>query len=77
VLGLQQHELEEERKMDQATLKMAMAAMSDSKSVAADVAKRLNMTTTTLYSYVNGDGTPKELGRKIIQSYKINFLSLV
>ena len=42
------------RKMDRATLMMAMA---DRKAVAAEVAKRLNLTTTTLYTYVNGDGT--------------------
>ncbi len=55
------------RKMDKSTLTMAMAAMSDPKSVASDVAKRLGMTTTTLYSYVNGDGSPKETGTKILQ----------
>lgn len=55
------------RKMDKATLTMAMAAMSDHKSVAAEVAKRLGMTTTTLYMYVNGDGTPKEIGTKLLQ----------
>jgi len=47
------------RKMDKATLAMAMAAMSDRNAIAADVARRLGMTTTTLYMYVNGDGTPK------------------
>lgn len=55
------------RKMDKATLKMAMAAMSDRNSVAADVAKRLGITTTTLYSYVNGDGSPKENGTKVFE----------
>lgn len=55
------------RKMDKATLAMVMAAMSDPKSVAAEVAKRLNMTTTALYTYVNGDGSPKELGHRLLQ----------
>lgn len=50
------------RKMDRATLNMAMAAMADPNAVAADIAKRLGMTTTTLYTYVNGDGTPKGPG---------------
>lgn len=54
------------RKMDKATLKMAMAAMSDSKSIAADVAKRLSITTTTLYCYVNGDGSVKEPGQRVL-----------
>jgi DNA invertase Pin-like site-specific DNA recombinase len=47
------------RKMDRSTLMMAMAAMADRKAVASDVAMRLGLTTTTLYVYVNGDGTPK------------------
>jgi len=54
------------RKMDVQTLKMAMAAMSDPKSVAFDVAKRLNITTATLYTYVNGDGTLKPLGHSLV-----------
>lgn len=54
------------RKMDRATLTMAMAAMADPKSVAADVAKRLGMTTTTLYTYVNGDGSLKALGTSLL-----------
>jgi DNA invertase Pin-like site-specific DNA recombinase len=56
------------RKMDKATLTMATAAMSDQKSVAADVAKRLGITTTTLYMYVNGDGTLKEIGTKVMEA---------
>lgn len=54
------------RKMDKATLIMAMAAMTDPKSVASEVAKRLGITTTTLYMYVNGDGSPKEAGAKLL-----------
>ncbi|GHT96767.1 TniR protein [Alphaproteobacteria bacterium] len=54
------------RKMDKATLQMAMSAMADPKSIAANVAKRLGITTTTLYMYVNGDGSLKELGKKIL-----------
>ena len=56
------------RKMDKAALTMAMAAMSDRKSVASDVAKRLGITTTTLYMYVNGDGTLKEVGTRLLQN---------
>ena len=54
------------RKMDRATLMMAMAAMANRKAVAAEVAKRLNLTTTTLYTYVNGDGTPKAAGQAVL-----------
>jgi DNA invertase Pin-like site-specific DNA recombinase len=55
------------RKMDKPTLTMAMAAMSDLKSVASEVAKRLGITTTTLYMYVNGDGTLKEAGTNVFK----------
>jgi hypothetical protein len=53
--------------MTTTTLKMAMTAMADSQSVAADVAKRLGITTTTLYAYVNGDGSLKEAGQALFK----------
>ena len=49
-------------------LTMAMAALSDPKAVAADVAKRLGITTTTLYTYVNGDGSPKAAGTGLLRT---------
>ncbi len=54
------------RKMDRATLQMAMAAMSDRQAVTAEVARRLGITTTTLYVYVNGDGSPKAAGQALL-----------
>lgn len=54
------------RKMDRPTLMMAMSALSDPKANASDVAKRLGITTTTLYMYVNGDGSLKEAGQSIM-----------
>ena len=54
------------RKMDKSVLQMAMAALSDPSAVASDVAKKLGITTTTLYSYVNGDGTPKSPATAIL-----------
>ena len=54
------------RKMDKLTLTMAMAAMSDLKSNATEVAKRLGITTTTLYMYVNG--TVKEVGARLFDA---------
>ena len=54
------------RKMDHATLTMAMAAMSDPKAKACEVARRLGVTTTTLYTYVNGDGSPKAPGAAVL-----------
>lgn len=54
------------RKMDRATVMMAMAAMADQKANAIEVARRLGVTTTTLYAYVNGDGTLKQAGTQIM-----------
>ncbi|WP_426476083.1 helix-turn-helix domain-containing protein [Chryseobacterium sp. CBSDS_008] len=42
--------------------------MSDRNSVAQDVAKKLGITTTTLYMYVNGDGSPKEPAVKLLNN---------
>jgi len=53
-------------KMDIPTLKLVMAAMSDHKAIATDLAKRLSITTSTLYKYVNGDGSLKEPGTKLL-----------
>lgn len=55
------------RKMDRATLTMAMAAMSDPKAKAAEVAKRLGLITTTLYAYVNGDGSLKAASTAVLE----------
>jgi DNA invertase Pin-like site-specific DNA recombinase len=54
------------RKMTAGTLKMAMAAMADPKIKASEVASRLGITTTTLYAYVNGDGSVKEPGQRLL-----------
>ena len=55
------------RKMDRKTLRMAMTAMVDREVRAADLARRLGITTTTLYTYVNGDGTVKEPGHRLLE----------
>ena len=54
------------RKMTKINLQMAMTAMADPKSNATDVAARLGITTTTLYTYVNGDGSLKAPGQELI-----------
>jgi len=56
------------RKMNRSTLTMAMMAMADSKANAVEIARRLGITTTTLYAYVNGDGSLKEAGNKIMNN---------
>lgn len=57
------------RKMDRPTLKMAMSALADHRSVAKDVAKKLNISTATLYEYVNGNGSPKEKAVKLLDQH--------
>ena len=52
------------RKMTATTLKMAMTALADPGSSPKEVARRLGITTTTLYTYVNGDGAPKASGQR-------------
>ena len=54
------------RKMDVTMLRMAMRAMADRETNVHDLAKRLGITTTTLYMYVNGDGSVKEPGQKLL-----------
>jgi DNA invertase Pin-like site-specific DNA recombinase len=60
------------RKMTTATLKMAMAALADSHSKADAVARRLGITRTTLYAYVNGDGSMKEVGQRLLDAEQTN-----
>ena len=54
-------------KMDKQRVLMASHAMSDRETKASDVAKKLGITTTTLYNYINGDGSLKEAGHKVIK----------
>jgi DNA invertase Pin-like site-specific DNA recombinase len=54
------------RKMDSSSIKMAMAAMKDKTSSARAVAKKLGITTATLYEYVASDGSPKEPALKFL-----------
>ncbi len=58
------------RKMNKHTLIMAMKALEDKKVTVQQVAKMLNMTTTTLYVYLNGDGSTKESGAKLLKENK-------
>ena len=58
------------RKMDRRTVLMAMHAMGDPATSAKDLARRLGITTTTLYAYVNGDGSPKAAGQAVLEGRK-------
>jgi DNA invertase Pin-like site-specific DNA recombinase len=55
------------RKMTKDALRMAMAAMAAPQAKAGDVARRLGITTTTLYEYVNGDGSLKQAGQGVLE----------
>jgi len=41
--------------------------MPDPASNATNIAKRLGISTATLYDYVNGDGSPKEKAVKLLK----------
>jgi DNA invertase Pin-like site-specific DNA recombinase len=56
------------RKMDRALLRLAMAGMGDRDTKPKELAQRLGVTTTTLYHYLNGDGSPKAPGRKLLDA---------
>ena len=58
------------RKMDVAMLQMAMRALASRDTNAQDLAQRLGITTTTLYMYVNGDGTVKAPGQKLLDALR-------
>jgi DNA invertase Pin-like site-specific DNA recombinase len=61
------------RKMDRTTLTMAMTAMADPKANASEVARRLGITTTTLYFYVNGDGSLKQAGQELLKKLQYQY----
>jgi DNA invertase Pin-like site-specific DNA recombinase len=54
------------RKMTAAKIRMAMAAMADRAAKPGEIARGLGVTTTTLYDYVNGDGSPKAAAQRIL-----------
>jgi DNA invertase Pin-like site-specific DNA recombinase len=53
------------RKMTKEVLRMAMAALRDQTTSARTVARRLGVPTTTLYMYVNRDGSLKQAGQAL------------
>jgi DNA invertase Pin-like site-specific DNA recombinase len=54
------------RKMTPAVLRMAQAALTDRTIQVTEVAQRLGLDRTTLYLYLNGDGTPKARGQALL-----------
>jgi transposase-like protein len=47
---------------------MAMSAMADPKANATEVARRLGVAKTTLYAYLNGDGSVKAAGKAVLDN---------
>ena len=54
------------RKVTKEAIKMAMAALADPQASPSEVARRLGITTTTLYVYLNGDGSVKAPGQRLL-----------
>jgi hypothetical protein len=52
--------------MTREALRTAMAAMRDQTTSARSVARRLGINTTTLYMYVNRDGSLKQAGQALL-----------
>lgn len=56
------------RKMTASKIRMAMAAMADPPTARPkEIALALGVTTTTLYQYVNGDGSPKAAAEAVLR----------
>ena len=49
------------------TKKGSQAAMKNPKAIAYEVAKQLNITTATLYTYINSDESLKDTGKKLLE----------
>ena len=54
------------RKMTASRIRMALAAMADPEAKPKAIARQLGVTTTTLYTYVNGDGSPKAVAEAVL-----------
>jgi len=54
--------------MTREKLTLAMSALAGRDSKPTVVAQNLNITRTTLYEYLNGDGSPKEAGQRLLSS---------
>ena len=55
-----------QRKMTVAMLRKARAALADSNASATQIAENLGITRATLYNYLNGDGSLKPAGERLL-----------
>ena len=49
-------------------INLIVGELKEDSSLAKEVAKKLGITTTTLYMYINGDGSAKEVALKILNN---------
>jgi DNA invertase Pin-like site-specific DNA recombinase len=54
------------RKVDRATLRAAQTLLANTDETAQSIAKRFGIGTVTLYTYLNGDGSLKEAGERLM-----------
>ena len=59
-----------EFKMTPAKLRMAQAAMANRDTSVEDLCKEMGITRTTLYRYVDENGSLREYGRKLLDARK-------
>lgn len=57
-----------QRKMTASMLRQAMEAMAQSEKTMTEIAAELGMTRVTLYTYLNGDGSLKPAGQKLLKA---------
>ena len=55
------------RKMDRAMLRIAMSSMADRETDVQELARRLGVSRSLLYMYVTRDGTPTDVGQKLLE----------
>ena len=63
-------ELGATRKVTASVLRQAIQAITHSNRSVTNIAKEMGITRATLYIYLNGDGTPKPAGQKILDESK-------
>jgi hypothetical protein len=54
--------------VDRATLRAAQTLLANTDETAQSIAKRFGIGTVTLYTYLNGDGSLKDAGEKLMRA---------
>ena len=58
-----------QRKMTASMLQQAVTAMTESEQSMTEIAAKLGVTRVTLYTYLNGDGSLKPAGEKLLSEH--------